>query len=91
MLRHTELLQEDEKKGTRSSAVRSSLLLKRATQHVSSSTQNEQQRTIPAHISDDGSKDWAMITCFLRAVRKQHWWRARSLAMQLDCLKPFRT
>jgi hypothetical protein len=90
LLQHGELQREDLQQGLRASATRSLVLLKRAIRQVSQTIQQEQQRAIPDHSSDDGPNHLALIMSFLLAARLQNWWRARALAQELECLGPFR-
>ena len=57
---------------------------------VSGRISKELRHNPPRYIPDEGPNDLATIMGFLRAVRKHHWGRARTMACRLDMLAPFR-
>ena len=70
--------------------LRQLVLLERAVQVTTQKVQKDFAQTMKQHEPDDGAKDLALIMAFLRAIRRQRWWRARQLAFKLPCLQSFR-
>jgi exonuclease III len=90
LLQLEHLKAQDEENGFMPSGTRELILLKRAVVQVCEDISRERRLVPPPHVSDDGPNDLALIMSFLRAVKKQYWWRARTLARRLACLSPFK-
>ena len=90
LLHLSQLKATDEEDGIKHTGNRELVLIKRAVTHACGDISREHRLAPPPHVSDDGPNDLALIMSFLRAVKKQLWWRARTLARRLDCLSHFR-